>query len=302
MKDPFGREIKNIRISLTQRCDLNCFYCHREGELKGSDGTLSPSDVNSILKTASQLDITKVKFSGGEPLMHPEIVRIIEIADNHMEDVSMTTNGILLGDICSELKDAGLDRVNVSLDTLNGDIYRDITGRDKVKEAMRGIERAVGVGLYPVKINTLLMKGVNDDEIEELIEFSGDVGAILQLIEMTTSVDGIDEDFYREYHMPLDKIAERLRKRAHKIVKRDMHARKKYFLTDPKVEVELVRTMHNSTFCENCTRLRVTSNAELKPCLLRTDNHVNIRKELDEDEPLKDKFMKAIGNREPYWR
>ncbi|MFO7792350.1 MAG: GTP 3',8-cyclase MoaA [Candidatus Saliniplasma sp.] len=301
MKDPFGREIDNIRISLTQRCNLDCFYCHREGEKKVCDDILSHDDIEAILETSHELGMSKVKFSGGEPLLHPDMVKIVKIADNYMEDVSMTTNGILLNEMGRDLKEAGLDRVNVSLDTLNPNIYEKVTGDNKLEEAKEGIKKAVEVGLHPVKINTLLMKGINEDEIDELIEFSGKVGAILQLIEMTTSVEEVDEGFFKKHHMPLDEISEEFEKRASRTEKREMHARKKYFLIDPEVEVELVRTMHNSTFCNNCKRLRITSNAELKPCLLRTDNHVDIRDELNNGKNLKDKFITAINNREPYW-
>jgi len=301
MKDPFGREIDNIRISLTQRCNLDCFYCHREGEKKVCDEILSHDDIEAILETSHELGMSKVKFSGGEPLLHPQIIKIVKIADNYMEDVSMTTNGILLNEMSSDLKEAGLDRVNVSLDTLDPNVYQKVTRGHKLEEAKEGIKKAVEVGLHPVKINTLLMKGINEDKIEDLIEFSGEVGAILQLIEMTTSVDRIDERFFKKHHMPLDGLAEELENRAYRTEKREMHARKKYFLKDPQVELELVRTMHNSTFCNNCKRLRVTSSAELKPCLLRTDNHVNLREELNDGKNLKDKFITAIDNREPYW-
>lgn len=301
MRDPFGREIDNIRISLTQRCDLDCFYCHREGEKEVCDDILSQDDIEAILEAAHEMGMSKVKFSGGEPLQHPHLVKIVKIADNYMEDVSMTTNGILLNEMSSDLKEAGLDRVNVSLDTLDPDVYERVTGFNKLEEATEGIKKAVKVGLDPVKINTLLMKGINEDEIEELVEFSGEAGAILQLIEMTTSLEGIDERFFKKHHMPLDGIAEEFEKRAYRTEKRKMHARKKYFFKDPEVEIELVRTMHNSTFCNNCKRLRVTSSAELKPCLLRTDNHVNIKDELNNGKNLKDKFITAIDNREPYW-
>lgn len=300
MEDPYGREISNIRISITQECDLKCFYCHQEGE-DGEGGQLSLEDVTAIVKTASGMGMNKIKFSGGEPLVHPDIVEMVSVADRYMDDVSLTSNGTMMKKMAEDLRSAGLDRANMSLDTLDRGTYEQITGRDKLDDAVEGIKEAVDVGLFPVKLNTLLMKGINDDEIEDLIEFSAEVGTILQLIEMTSTEEGITDDFYRRNHLPLEDIADELEERALEIREREMHARRKYFLDEPKTQVELVRTMHNSEFCANCTRLRVTSEGELKPCLLRTNNHVDIRKELNTDKDLKEKFIEAIDNREPYW-
>lgn len=301
MKDPYGREITNIRISLTQECNLNCFYCHEEGEKGLEKGELSAKNVNKIVRKASKIGMNKVKFTGGEPLVHPDIVDIIESADEYMDDVSITTNGVLLEDLSEGLKDAGLDRANVSIDTLDHKTYKKITGKNSLDKVKKGVKKAVNVGLFPVKINTLLMKYINENEIEDLIEFSSKTGAILQIIEFTTNEEEVSKEFYKKYHVSLEKIADDLEKRAVDVKERRMHGRKKYFLDDPKAEVELVRTMHNTTFCSNCTRLRVTSNAELKPCLLRTDNHVSIREELDKGLDLEEKFVEAINRREPYW-
>lgn len=302
MKDLYGREITNLRISLTQDCNLNCFYCHNEGEEQGKQNTsLKLTEVKRLLETASELGMQKVKYSGGEPLLHPEIENIIDFSSNLMEDVSLTTNGILLEQKAKSLRKAGLDRINVSLDVTDPETYKKITGESKVFEVKKGIEKANKVGLFPVKINMLLMKGLNDDSIEDMIQLASETGSILQIIEMTSNEEELDREFYQDYHVSLEKLASELKKRAVRTKTRKMHARKKYFLEDPEVEIELVRTMHNSSFCQNCTRLRVTSKAELKPCLLRTDNHVPVRELLRNGGNVKDKFIEAIEKREPYW-
>lgn len=301
MKDPYGREITNLRISLTQKCNLDCFYCHEEGEKNNHNTALELEEVKDIIETASELDMYKVKFSGGEPLLHPDIEEIIDHSSGYMDDISITTNGVLLAEKAEELKDAGLDRVNVSLDVDDPEVYEDIAGKNRLQKVKEGIKRASEVGLYPVKINMLLMQGLNDDAVEDMIHFASDADAILQIIEMTGNEKELGEEFYQEYHVSLEDLASDLEERAVETKRRKMHKRKKYFLEDPEVEVELVRTMHNSTFCDNCTRLRVTSEAELKPCLLRSDNHVKIRKSLSEGEDVKDKFIEAINRREPYW-
>lgn len=302
MKDPYGREITNLRVSLTQECNLNCFYCHQEGEDGGEKDTrLQLEEVKQLVKTASDLGMNKVKFSGGEPLLHPEIKEIISYSAELMDDVSLTTNGVLLPEKAEQLSEAGLDRVNVSLDAKDQETYKEITGKSSLEKVREGIKKANEVGLYPVKINMLLMKGLNDDSIEEMIEFASKTGSILQVIEMTSTREEISDDFYQRRHLSLEELASDLEKRAVRTETRRMHARKKYFLQSPEAEVELVRTMHNSTFCKNCTRLRVTSEGELKPCLLRTDNHVSAKETLEDGGNIKDKFIEAIERREPYW-
>ncbi len=301
MKDPFGREMTNIRVALTQRCNLSCFYCHHEGEEKKLERELDLKEVQEIVKTASDLGMYKIKFSGGEPLLHPDIEDIIGFSSRYMEDVSLTTNGVFLRSEAKRLKEAGLDRVNVSLDTVDPETYQKITGTRNLAEVKEGIKKAVEVGLFPVKVNMLLMKGLNQKEVWDMVDWVSEVEAILQVIEMTSNEEEIDREFYQKHHVSLKDLASELKKKAVRTEKRRMHARKKYFLEEPEVEVELVRTMHNSTFCENCTRLRVTSNGELKPCLLRTDNHVDVEEELKRGEGIKDKFIEAIERREPYW-
>ncbi len=262
---------------------------------------LKLDEVKRLLETASEMGVYKVKYSGGEPLLHPKIEEIIDYSSNLMDDVSLTTNGILLQQKAKKLKEVGLDRVNVSLDTTEPKTYEKITGEDKVSEVKKGIEEANEVGLFPVKINMLLMTGLNDKNIEDMMSFASESGSILQIIELTSNEEEIDRKFYQDHHISLKDLASELKKRAVRTKTRRMHARKKYFLEDPEVEVELVRTMHNSTFCQNCTRLRVTSKGELKPCLLRTDNHVSIRDRLENGGNVKDKFIEAIEKREPYW-
>ncbi|MFW6048511.1 MAG: GTP 3',8-cyclase MoaA, partial [Candidatus Natronoplasma sp.] len=245
MKDPYGRDVTNLRISLTQECNLRCFYCHNEGEEQGLQNTsLRLVEIKRLLETASELGMYKVKYSGGEPLLHPEIEKIIEYSSDLMEDVSLTTNGVLLDRNAKKLRDAGLDRVNVSLDVIDPETYEEITGEPKLFKVKKGIERANEVGLFPVKINMLLMEGLNENSIEDMIEFAGETGSILQIIEMTCNEEEIDREFYRDYHISLEELASELEKRAVRTKTRRMHARKKYFLEDPVVEVELVRTMH----------------------------------------------------------
>ncbi|AGB05221.1 molybdenum cofactor biosynthesis protein A [Aciduliprofundum sp. MAR08-339] len=308
MKDRFGRPVKSIRVSLTERCNLNCFYCHREGEWHRHRNEMAPEEVERILKIARALDIRKVKFTGGEPLMREDIVDIVARAAPLMDrDVSLTTNGTLLSKYAQDLKDAGLMRVNISLDTLDPEKYRKITRNGDLKDAMDGVHAAIDAGLNPVKLNMVLLRGINEDEIERMIEFSAETGAILQIIELETPVERENTQFFKKYHVNPKFIEEHLEKVADEINYNELHRRKRFRFKfgSRMAEVEIVRPMHNSTFCMYCTRIRLTSDGKLKPCLLRNDNLVDILGPLRNgasDDELLEIFKEAILRREPYFK
>ena len=298
--DPHGRPIKSLRISLTQRCNFNCFFCHHEGE-HGSGDELTPEEVERIVSLAASQGVTKVKLTGGEPLVRKDIVEIVRRISPLVEEVSMTTNASKLEELACPLKEAGLARVNVSLHTLCPESFKEITGNG-TEEVTNGIEEAVRCGLNPVKLNMVVMKGVNHEEIDSLIDYSRKVGAILQLIEFQELEDGVEH--YGKYHYDLVPVEEELEKRSEKVVEREMHLRKIFHLKEGG-RVEVVRPMHNSKFCAYCNRIRITSDGKLKSCLMRDDNHVPfvslMRKGASEDEIL-DAFKEAVSRRAPYWR
>ncbi len=298
--DPYGRPINSLRISVTQRCNFNCFFCHHEGE-HGSGEELEINEIEKIVKLASSLGVEKVKLTGGEPLVRNDIVEIVERVHPHVSEVSMTTNASRLDELACSLKEAGLARVNVSLHTLCPESFERITG-NRSKDVTQGIEAAVECGLNPVKLNMVVMRGVNDSEIEEMIDYSRSVGAILQLIEFQELVDGVEH--YGEYHFNLIPVEEELMKRSVRIVEREMHNRKVFHLREGG-QVEVVRPMHNSLFCAYCTRIRVTSDGKLKPCLMRDDNHVpfvSIMREGASEMELLSVFRDAVSRRAPFWR
>ncbi len=299
-----------MRISVTQQCNLDCFYCHHEGEngdnLKNSP--MTPKEIERITEIASKVGIKKLKITGGEPLLRNDIVEIVKRTSRHIKEVSMTTNGVLLGGYAKKLKEAGLTRVNVSFDSFNPETFMRITKKDFFHDVENGITNAILAGLNPVKLNMVILKGINDNEISDSIEFASKVGAILQLIEFESAKENIHNTIYKTYHYDLCGVEEELTNRAFECRQRNMHRRRKYILpseNNGKAEVEIVRGMHNSRFCNNCTRIRVTSHGELKPCLLRDDNHIDIinpiRNGAGESE-LMELFESAIHKKEPYWR
>jgi cyclic pyranopterin phosphate synthase len=252
---------------------------------------MSAAEIAEVLRVASKFNIIHVKFTGGEPLLRDDLEDIISSVPESME-ASLTTNGILLADRADDLKEAGLSRVNVSLDSLNPLTYKRISGSDRLGEVLSGISAALEAGLTPIKLNMVVLRGINDSEVDDFLAFvRGNRNLILQLIELMQFNDCT-------YHGDLTELEHDLAERSKTIFTRRMHHRKKYCLDG--AEVEVVRPLHNTEFCAFCNRLRVTSDGKLKPCLLRTDNHVDIRGKVGAE--LEALFREAIRRREPFYR
>lgn len=299
MKDRYGREVSGLRISVTEKCNLNCFYCHREGCPPATD-EISVEELALVASVAREFGMTKFKLTGGEPLLRKDITEIVEkISRLGVDDLSLTTNGVLLASLADGLAKSGLMRVNISLDTLDEDKFRRITGVNALGEVIRGIDAAMDAGLNPIKLNMVLLTGINDNEVDEMISFASEHGAILQIVELI-ELNGKD---FEAHHGSLHELERKLEKQAKDVQTRSsMHARKRYVL--PEGVVEIVRPMHNTEFCSHCTRLRLTSDGMLKPCLMRNDNLVDIRGSLfrRDVEEVKRRFLLAIERREPFFK
>jgi cyclic pyranopterin phosphate synthase len=179
----------------------------------------------------------------------------------------------------------------VSIDSLDPATYRKITGTNRLSDVLEGIDAAVATGLTPVKLNMVVLKGINDHEIDDFLTYvRGNRDLVLQLIELMNFNDC-------DHHGDLTSLENSLASRSKQIVTRRMHHRKKYCLDG--AEVEVVRPLHNTEFCAFCNRLRLTSDGKLKPCLLRTDNHVDIRGKSGKE--LEDLFIEAVRRREPFY-
>jgi cyclic pyranopterin phosphate synthase len=277
LKDNCGRPLLNLRIAVTKRCNLTCSYCHGEGEKNSAQNPrneMTLEEISRIVKTAVSLGICRVKLTGGEPLMRRDIVEIIKgISGVHgLKDLSMTTNGTLLAPLARELHSNGLKRVNISIPTLEEQEFRKLTGGN-AKDALEGVAAAVEVGFCPVKLNMLILKGINDEVVPTMVEFASETGAILQLIELEPV--NINSRYYARRHKPLDEYEKMLEQKAVKTETREfMQNRRIYHLPDATVEV--IKPIENTEFCLHCTRLRVTSDGKLKPCLMRNDNTIDI--------------------------
>ncbi|UCH38200.1 MAG: GTP 3',8-cyclase MoaA [Candidatus Bathyarchaeota archaeon] len=303
IKDLFGRPVDNLRVSVTQRCNLRCFYCHKEGEVSPVDREMTEDEIERIVRIARDLGIAKVKLTGGEPLMRPKIVDIVRKLSSLplLREVAMTTNGIFLNQLAQSLKTAGLKRINVSLGSLNSHTYKAITGVDALPQVIAGIKAAGKVGLSPIKVNMVILKGVNEKQISAMIEFTRQNELILQLIEFETP--DTNGEYYIHYHTNMTDIEQQLERRATKIETRRLHKRKRYLLKDGG-EVEVVRPMHNTTFCNSCSRLRITSDGKFKPCLFRTDNLVDFLTPLRSgatDKEIEKLLFEAVQQRQPFF-
>lgn len=303
--DAYGREIRSLRFSLTSRCTLNCIYCHHEGEgrEKKDKKEISAELVIAIARVASaHFGIRKIKITGGEPLMRTDLAEIVRGMRAFEDDISVTTNGVFLSKYAADLADAGLDRANVSLDSLKEERYDSITrAKNNLPRVIEGIYSAIDAGLTPIKLNMVLLKGINDDEIGDMMRFvrecnkRGDGGAvILQPIELIPTFNPP----MAQYKADFDKIEDELKSKASKIKTRRLQRRKKYFVDG--VEVEVVHPIDNTEFCANCSRLRITSDGQLKACLLRDDNLVPV--ESADEEHILNQLKLAMKYREPFFR
>jgi cyclic pyranopterin phosphate synthase len=260
--------------------------------------------VDEIVRTARiavDLGINRIKLTGGEPLMRKDLCEIVKgiAAILGLRDLSLTTNGNLLGSRAKELFACGLKRVNISLPTLNADVYHKLTD-GRIGDVLEGVKAAVAVGFCPVKLNMVVLNGVNDDAVPEMMDFARQTGAILQLIELDPV--NVNSDYFSMHHEFLDEKEEMLKQKAVKVeTRRFMHNRHIYHLPD--VTVEVVHPTENSEFCQHCTRLRVTSDGKLKPCLMRNDNLVDLLTPMRRgasDEELRALFVRVNEQREPY--
>ncbi|AIJ05922.1 molybdenum cofactor biosynthesis protein A [Methanocaldococcus bathoardescens] len=296
MRDRFGREIRSFRISVTNKCNLQCFYCHKEGHNSDNNRYMTAEEIGIIAKTSTKFGVRKIKISGGEPLLRKDICEIIEnIRDEKIKDISLTTNGILLEHLADKLKDAGLNRVNVSLDTLNPELYKKITKFEDVERVINGIKKAIDVGLTPLKVNFLAMS-LNIKDLQNIMEFCRDVGAILQIIEFIPLKETL-----KKYYYDISSIENEIKEKADKVITRKFMQNRKKYIVDG-LEIEFVRPMDNSEFCMHCTRIRLTYDGYLKPCLLRDDNLVDILTPLRKGENLESYFVECINRREPYFK
>lgn len=263
--DNYGRPLLKLRIVVNSVCNFSCIFCHFEGQSKLIP-ELTPEDIGFVIDAAMKVGINDYKITGGEPLLRKDIVSIIEeIAERRPSDISLTTNGYMLRDLAGRLSHAGLNRLNVSLHSLRPDRYRYITGINGFEKVMNGLMEAKNY-FKRIKLNVVLLSGVNIDEVDDVIDFASKHGFDVQFIELMPVGDG--SSIFPKHYYNINNIIPLLEKRGKFIGNRaDLHNRPLFSIDG--IRVELIKNYENPLFCAGCTTMRLTSNGQLKTCLYK---------------------------------
>lgn len=302
MQDNYNREIKYLRISVTERCNLRCRYCMPvDGVCKKThDEMLTYEEILKVSRVAAKLGVKKIRLTGGEPLVKKDIVKLA--ADikkiNGIEELCITTNGVLLNDYAEDLKNAGVDRINISLDTLDEDKYKYITRIGKFDEAWHGIEKALNLGFKKIKINTVLIGGFNDNEVVDIASLTLKYPVDVRFIELMPMYDSGDfkENAFIKASVVVDKLKDKYgddKIEEVKDIKHKGQVARLYKIDGALGFVGLISAVSNH-FCSECNRIRLTSDGKLKPCL-HSNEEIPI-KGLSEDE-IEEKFKMAIQHK-----
>lgn len=272
MIDRLGRNINYMRVSVTELCNLRCRYCMpADGVCKKShDEMLTEDELICAVRAAAALGIRKIRITGGEPLVKKNIVSICErvAAVEGIEELCLTTNGLRLPQLAKDLRSAGVDRLNLSLDTLDRDKYSYITRVGDIKDFWAGFDAALSAGFEKIKVNSVLIGGFNDDEIEALAKLTMQFPVDVRFIEMMPMYDSGDfkEASFIQYTTVLEKLPEA------EPIEPDGGVAKLYRLPGAKGNIGLISPI-NAHFCKECNRIRLTSDGKLKPCLHSGDEY-----------------------------
>ena len=297
--DSFGRSINYLRISVTDRCNLRCLYCMPpEGVPQISHSEiLSYEEIQTIAHAAAELGMNRIRLTGGEPLVRAELPKLVGMLSQieGIEELFLTTNGMFLKRHAPELKQAGLTGVNVSLDTLKADKFRHITRLGELEDVLEGIEAARDAGLHPVKINTVVMRGINDDELRDFAKMTYKDGWHVRFIEL----------------MPFKGVAEvvpsfELRQHIELLGKLELCApligsgpARYYRLSGALGTIGFISPVTELSFCSRCNRIRLTPDGRLRPCLLAEDE-IDLKMPLRNNalmEELKRLILKTVASK-----
>ncbi len=298
MKDQFGREIRDLRVSLTDRCNLRCVYCMPETmQFKPTDELLSDDEILLVLRVAAELGVRKVRQTGGEPTVRHGLVDLVRriAAIDGISDIAMTTNGVLLGRLAQPLANAGLGRVNVSLDTLDAGQFNRITRWGRLEDVLAGLDAAERAGLSPVKINAVVVRGFNDDAAPDLARLTIERGWHVRFIEMMPfgTVAGFQTSAYVSSEETMARIQAALGP-LRPLDTSGYDPARTYRLDGAHGTLGFISSV-SQPFCAQCGRLRLTAEGRLRLCLLRDDEvdlRAPIRAGASYDE-LKERFAAA---------
>jgi cyclic pyranopterin phosphate synthase len=303
--DSFNRQIDYLRVSVTDHCNYRCFYCRPEdgSDVSGSGEFLNFEEITRLIRLFTELGISKVRLTGGEPLVRRNLVNLVSklVQLPGLNDISLSTNGHLLKLFAMPLKMAGVNRVNISLDSIDPDNFRHITRNGNLNKVTRGIEAAIMAGMSPIKINMVVMKGINDHEIETMMDYTIKHGLELRFIEtMPVGEAGLQ---VMNYHYPASQILQRVRNhygsRLIPVTTDKSSGPARYYqLANSPVKVCVISAISRH-FCKTCNRVRLTARGELVLCLGH-HNRVSLREGLRDghsDGELKQDILMAIAKK-----
>lgn len=300
MFDNFARNIDYLRVSVTNKCNLRCKYCMPEEGITdiGHENILTIEELSRLVRVAARLGIRKVRLTGGEPLVRKNIADLIAkiAAIPKISDIALTTNGVLFADMAKELKQAGLKRVNFSLDSLDADRFNYITSRGNLPDVIRSISKAMELGMGPVKINTVVMKGINDHEILDFVELAQKMPLNVRFIEFMPVGD---LPFYKTDRVVTVNEIRQIIEQKYELTKnatiQGSGPAKSYQIRGGLGTVGFISAMSDH-FCGECNRIRMTADGKLRSCLF-SNNELNVKLALRNnasDDKLAEIFTKAI--------
>jgi len=279
LKDSYGRAIRDLRVSLTDRCNFRCFYClpHGEPPIGPKEQMLSYEEIEYVCDIFVSLGIEKIRLTGGEPMMRRDIETIIEklsLLKPRLQDLAMTTNGYFLPGRAEALKAAGLDRITISIDSLKREVFQKMTGVDVIDRVLEGITAAKEAGLGPIKINAVVVRGHNEDEVVDFAAFAREHAVSMRFIEYMPLDSG--HDWSREDVVTGREIRERINEEFLLVpskVRRGSETSARYRFADGAPgEIGIIAPV-SEPFCGACSRIRLTADGQIRTCLFSTVEH-----------------------------
>ena len=303
LEDNFGRKFPYIRLSISDVCNFKCGYCLPDGyKIDKSDNRtfIKIEEIGRLARALSELGVSKIRLTGGEPTVRKDFFEIIKIIKENsgIKKTVITTNGYRLDKIANNIKNSGLDGINISIDSLNAKTFKKITGHDRLEEILRGIKNLQKLNFKNIKINAVLLKGVNDSEkdFNDWAEFVKDNEIDFRYIELMQTGDNLD--YFNNYHVPAKKFTDYLNNNNWVIQTfgKDSGPSKNYL--NPKFKGKFgVIAPYSKDFCKSCNRLRITAKGDLRLCLFGNTG-INIRHLMQKDcqiEELKDLILKQLN-------
>lgn len=286
LQDRFARRFTYLRLSLTESCNFRCDYCLPDGpDCSSRKHEITLPEIRRLVTAFAQLGTTKIRLTGGEPCLRKDLTEIIATCKSvpGIEKVAMTTNGYRMKRDLPAWRDAGLDAINVSVDSLDPSTFHLVTGQNKLPEIIEGIDEAVAMDFATVKVNTVLLKQYNGGELPEFLKFIKDRNVALRFIELMRTTD--NADYYKRHHISGDSIKQALLADGWSLTSQPNNAGPAQEFAHPDYRGKMGLIMpYSKDFCDDCNRLRVSSLGQLFLCLF-TEQHRDIRRYLQSDDP-----------------